>query len=99
MVDREFERSQEKHEPNHARPLGDCPVTWGTCGGDKPVYWGKPSDTPHRCSGPATHIRRALVKYHICESCNMIGGHVMPSPYSKAGAQMRAVFMNRGNSK
>lgn len=77
------------------RPHGDCPVEWGHCGLN-PVYWGKPSDTPHRCSGPATHIRRALVKYHVCETCNMIGGHVLPSRYSKAGAQLRAVLQQKG---
>lgn len=84
-----------RDEPNHARPLGDCPVTWGHCG-TNPIYWGKPFGTPHRCGGPATHIRRALVKYHVCETCNMIGGHVLPSRYSKAGAQLRAVLQQRG---
>lgn len=78
----------ERAEPTKARPHGDCSVEWGNCG-TKPVHWGAPTDTPHRCVHPATHIRRGLAKLHVCETCNIIGGRIVPSPYSKAGAQLR----------
>ena len=74
-----------------------CTVEWGNCGGDKPIYWGKPSTTPHRCVGRATHIRRGIAKLHICETCKSMGSHIQPSPYSKAGAQLRkAILANEG---
>lgn len=97
MNDSTFERAEaerlktrdvERREKNLA-----CPVEWGNCSDTNPVYWGKPSATPHICSGPATHVRRAVAKLHVCEKCKCIGSQTMPSPYSKAGAQLRAAIM------
>lgn len=101
MTDPKFERSEEERARDaERRDKNDrCPVEWGNCSDTKPLYWGKPTATPHTCSGPATHTRRGLVKLHICEKCRHMGGRTMPSPYSKAGAQLRAAIVNFGGSK
>jgi hypothetical protein len=70
-----------------------CLVTWGNCSETEPRYWGKPTATPHTCSGMATHIRRGIGKLHACEKCKTLGSHIQPTPYSKAGAQLRAAIM------
>jgi hypothetical protein len=91
MVETEVITSKEPQ-----RATDSCPVEWGNCG-ENPIFWGKPSTTPHRCGGKATHIRRGIAKIHICEKCKSLGSHVKPSPYSKAGAQIRkAILVNEG---
>lgn len=95
MNDREFERAEDERVKAglpERRPDG-CAVEWGNCGDTYPRYWGQPSSTPHTCSGPATHVRRAIGKLHVCEKCKCLGGRTMPSPYSKAGAQLRAAIL------
>jgi hypothetical protein len=77
-----------------SRPYGSCEVTWGNCDRERTRnmrHWGPPTATPHTCSGPKRHLYRL----HVCHACNTIGNRVMPSPYSKAGAQLRAATMKQ----
>lgn len=70
----------------------DCGGVWGNCDLERVRnmrHWGPPTATPHRCKG----VRRHLSKLHVCEACNFIGHRTMPSPYSKAGAQLRAATL------
>lgn len=69
-----------------------CEMTWGNCSTESRLYWGPPSETPHACSGP----RRHLYKLHICQECGMLGARIQPSPYSKAGAQLRVAILKHG---
>lgn len=93
VVDNVYAEAEAK-EALLTRAADQCTVEWGNCTtGAAQRHWGAPSDTPHRCNGKATHVRRAIGKLHACEKCNCLGGRTMPSPYSKAGAQLRQAIM------
>lgn len=70
-----------------AKREGGCTAEWGNCDRERPekmAYFGKPSLTPHRCSG----VRRHTSKLHLCENCGFVGSRIQPVAGSKACRQL-----------
>jgi hypothetical protein len=85
---REEEANREKANSTPKRE-NPCEASWGNCDPASPIYWGKPTATPHTCKG----VRKHVSKLHVCETCQSVGHQIKPSPYSKAGAQLRGLIM------
>lgn len=92
MNDPIAQRIEDKAEVKGAKRESECAVTWGNCSDKEFRAFGKPSETPHICKG----VRRHKAKLHVCEQCNTVGHPIQPSPYSKAGAQFRAIVIANG---
>lgn len=66
-----------------------CNVTWGNCDERNPVYFGKPTSTPHVCKGGRKHGS----KLHACENCGCVGAVHQPLAFTKAGQQLRTLVL------
>lgn len=68
-----------------------CPITWGNCDPVTPVYFGKPTATPHHCSGVGRH----KAKIHVCATCKCVGAVILPLADTRAGRELKAYVVGQ----